>query len=153
MTATMSRTCGAPPDIHGWLQRWYAMWNGELDLAHELIAPQLLMHLPKVGMPPPSAVHDAATMSHWIGLFRSSYSHAHFACELGPFISENILTARFRFTGTWMGGRPTSATAPPGTAVDFAGVDMLRFERGRVAEYWLTDDQLDLYAQVGAQAS
>jgi hypothetical protein len=135
------------------IDRWLGMWNGDLELAREIIAPRLTIHLPQVGMPPESAVHDPDSMAGWIGLFRSSYSTARFDCELGPFVDGDHLISRFRFTGVWTGGRPAIATAAPGTAVNFAGVDILRLEQGRVAEYWLTDDQLDLYGQLGAVRS
>jgi hypothetical protein len=137
-------------DAAAFVTRWLTMWNGELDLAEEIIAPALTVHLPQVGMPPAATVHDPKTMAAWIGMFRGSYSQAHFQCELGPFADGEHIVSRFRFTGVWAGGRPAIATAPAGTAVNFAGVDILRLEGGRVAEYWLTDDQLDLYDQLGA---
>lgn len=133
-----------------WLDTWYRMWNGRTDLAYELIADELTVHLPRFGMPPEHTVHDPRTMRRWIELFRSSYRSARFTCELGPFTVGELILARFRLEGIWEGGRPTTATALPGTSVSFAGMDIVRFEHGRVREYWLTDDQLDLYAQLGA---
>lgn len=132
------------------LQRWLRMWNGELDLAETVIAPKLTVHLPQYGMPPAASVHDPASMAHWIGLFRGSYSRATFTCALGPFVVGDTMVSRFWFSGVWAGGRPAVATAPAGTPVGFAGVDIVRLVDGQVAEYWLTDDQLDLYAQLGA---
>jgi hypothetical protein len=132
------------------LRQWLRMWNGELELAQEIIAPALTVHLPAFGMPPAQAVHDPATMASWIGMFRGSYSEAVFLCDLGPFSAGDFVISRFRFTGTWQGGRPATARAAAGTAVEFCGVDILRLEGGLIAEYWLTDDQLDLYAQLDA---
>jgi hypothetical protein len=126
------------------------MWNGELILAERIIAPALTVHLPAFGMPAPDTVHDPATMAAWIGMFRGSYSEATFRCELGPFSAGDFVISRFRFTGTWQGGRPAAAQAVPGTPTEFCGVDILRLEDGLIAEYWLTDDQLDLYAQLSA---
>ena len=83
-------------------------------------------------------------------MFRGSFATATFSCDLGPFSAGAFVISRFRFTGIWQGGRPPTATAASGTATEFFGVDILRLEEGRVAEYWLTDDQLDLYAQLGA---
>src|SRR5262249_30386857 len=82
------------------IDRWLTMWNGDLALAWEIIAPELTIHLPQVGMPPESTVHDPQSMAGWIGLFRSSYSTATFTCELGPFVDGEHLISRFRFTGT-----------------------------------------------------
>jgi predicted ester cyclase len=58
---------------------------------------------------------------------------------------------RWLFEGAWRGGRPPGATAAPGTRVRFHGHDILRVEGGHIAEYWLCDDLLDVYAQLGAQ--
>jgi hypothetical protein len=126
------------------------MWNGELEIAEAIIADKLTVHIPRFGMPDPSMVHDPGSMAAWIGAFRGSFSEARFTCDLGPFPAGGFLISRFSFTGTWRGGRPPTATAASGTAVQFYGVDILRIDGGRIAEYWLSDDQLDLYAQLGA---
>src|SRR5579859_2215627 len=140
----------APDHIQLLQRQWLRMWNGELAIAEQIIAPKLTVHLPKFGMPSPSLVHDPATMAGWIAMFRGSFSTATFSCDLGPFPVGAFIISRFRFTGVWQGGRPPMATAASGTATEFFGVDIIRLEEGLVAEYWLTDDQLDLYAQVGA---
>jgi hypothetical protein len=140
----------APDHIRQLNAEWLRMWNGELAIAARIIAPKFTVHLPKFGMPAPDQVHDPATMAKWIGMFRGSFSVATFACELGPFSAGDFIISRFRFTGTWEGGRPPAATAASGTATEFRGVDILRLADGLIAEYWLTDDQLDLYAQLGA---
>lgn len=140
----------APSHIQLMQRQWLRMWNGELEIAQKIIAPKLTVHLPKFGMPAPSNVHDPGTMAGWIATFRGSFSTATFSCDLGPFSVGDFLISRFRFTGIWQGGRPPTATCAGGTATEFYGVDILRLQEGRVAEYWLTDDQLDLYAQLGA---
>ncbi len=145
------RPAAAPRHVQELVSRWLAMWNGDLALAGDLIAADFRVHLPRFGMPAPELVHDPATMAWWIGMFRQSYApDAAFRCVLGPFAVGDHVISRFWFTGTWTGGRPAVAVAPPGTPVEFAGVDILRLDGGRIAEYWLTDDQLDLYAQLGA---
>lgn len=141
----------APSHIQLMQRQWLRMWNGELEIAEQIIAPKLTVHLPKFGMPAPNKVHDPGTMAGWIAMFRGSFSTATFSCDLGPFSVGAFIISRFRFTGIWQGGgRPPTATCASGTATEFFGVDILRLAQGRVAEYWLTDDQLDLYAQLGA---
>jgi len=51
-------------------------------------------------------------------------------------------------SGTYKGGFP-GAKAAPGTDIRFAGADFLRVENGKVIEYWLSADQLDLIKQLG----
>jgi len=130
--------------------RWLMMWNDDPRVAREIIAPDLTTHLPKVGMPPLGQVHDPVTMEAWVTAFRSSFESGTFRPLVGPLRVDNLLVCHWQFTGIWRGGHPPTATAPHGTPVEFRGVDMLRVHDGLVAEYWLTDNQLDLYAQIGA---
>jgi hypothetical protein len=44
----------------------------------------------------------------------------------------------------------SGATAAVGTPVSFGGIDLLRVEGGRFAEYWVSSDGLALMAQLGA---
>jgi len=50
--------------------------------------------------------------------------------------------------GTYAGGIPGSI-APAGTRIRFHGTDLWRVVDGRIREYWLSDDLLDLLQQVG----
>ncbi|QUH01513.1 ester cyclase [Saccharopolyspora erythraea] len=130
---------------------WSRIWNGEYELAYEVVSDGLRVNIPDHGMPDADTIHDPKTLTAWIAAFRSSFDDdARISGELGPFVVGDLALGRWVFNGVWQGGRPATATAEPGTPVTFRGVDILRFENGRIAEYWLTDDQLDLYAQLGA---
>lgn len=59
-----------------------------------------------------------------------------------------MIAGRWLASGTYKGGFPGS-TAEPGTQIKFAGADFLRIENGKIAEYWLSADQLDLLKQLG----
>lgn len=132
---------------------WTGLWNGTgLADPAEFIADDVTVHLPTFGMPPSSSLTTRDHVTGWIEGFRSCYGPgARFAAELGPWLAGGqFVVARWRFTGTWQGGVPATATAAPGTEVSICGVDILRLENGRIAEYWLSDDQLDLYGQLAA---
>jgi hypothetical protein len=45
------------------------------------------------------------------------------------------------------------ASAPAGTPIDFTGTDLLRTEHGRLSEYWLNSDTLQLVTQLQVTAS
>ncbi|MEU0965920.1 nuclear transport factor 2 family protein [Streptomyces sp. NPDC005917] len=134
-------------------ESWTGLWNGTggQDPA-EFIADNVTVHLPTFGMPPSASLTTRDDVTRWIAGFRSCYRPgARFAAELGPWlVGGQLVVARWRFTGTWQGGVPATATAAAGTEVSICGVDILRLENRRIAEYWLTDDQLDLYGQLGA---
>ncbi|GAA4321901.1 hypothetical protein GCM10023086_46830 [Streptomyces venetus] len=129
---------------------WSRLWNGDFAIADTILSRTMRVNIPQYGMPDPATLHDGPSVASWIAAFRSSFDDdARITGELGPFIVGDYAIGRWVFEGTWQGGRPAAATAPAGTRVTFRGVDILRFEDGRIAEYWLSDDQLDLYAQLG----
>lgn len=129
---------------------WSRLWNGDFAIADTILSRTMRVNIPQHGMPDPGTLHDGPSVASWIAAFRSSFDEdARITGELGPFIVGDYAIGRWVFEGTWQGGRPAAATAPAGTRVTFRGVDILRFEDGRIAEYWLSDDQLDLYAQLG----
>jgi hypothetical protein len=68
---------------------------------------------------------------------------------VGPLVDGDLVAARWIFRGRYNGTIP-GASAPPGTQVAFAGMDLLRARDGRFAEYWTSSDGLDLMAQLGA---
>ncbi|MER6030925.1 ester cyclase [Streptomyces sp. NPDC001851] len=130
---------------------WNRLWNGDYAIADDFVSRTMRVNIPRHGMPDPGTLTDGPQIAAWISAFRSSYEDdASITGELGPFFAGDYAIGRWVFRGTWKGGRPATATAGPGTEVTFRGVDILRFEDGRVAEYWLSDDQLDLYDQLGA---
>jgi hypothetical protein len=136
-----------------WL-RWMDLWNGDRTAAEEILAPELVLHLPKVGMPPAESIRTPRQFAKWVALFRESYGPAgRIRTTLGPFVSDDgHLIGRWEFRGAWTGHRPAGAKAEPGTEIVLRGADILRLDAsGRIAEYWLSDDLLDVYAAIGAE--
>lgn len=135
--------------------RWLEMWNGDYEAAEEIIAPKLTCHLMAHGSftrqaGDSSSVNSPAALLHVIKGFRAPFPDCRIATELGPFFTDDLIIARFRFTGTWDGSLPAGATAEPGTKVTMAGVDFLRLEDGQIAEYWLADNLIDVFGDLGA---
>ncbi|MEV3895235.1 phosphopantetheine-binding protein [Streptomyces anulatus] len=147
----MSRTTSGGHSPQELWNAWNRLWNGDYAIADDYVSRTMRVNIPEFGMPDPATLGDGPRIAAWIAAFRSSYDDdAAITGELGPFFVDDYAIGRWVFRGTWTGGRPATATVAPGTEVTFRGVDILRFEDGRIAEYWLTDDQLDLYAQLGA---
>ncbi|MFF0294309.1 ester cyclase [Kitasatospora sp. NPDC004614] len=133
--------------------RWMDLWNGDREIGRRILAPELTLHLPEVGMPPAASIRTPEDFVNWIALFRGSFREdARIRTTLGPFSCGDYLMARWEYRGVWTGGRPATATAPPGTGITLRGADIVRLDaQGRIAEYWLSDDLLDMYAQLGAE--
>jgi hypothetical protein len=150
----MGDTMATPPDRALW-ERWIDLWNGDFAAAADLVAEELTVHLPQHGMPDPASIGDSGALASWIVSFRSTFRDAEFTTELGPFSLDDggsrYVAGRWRCTARWdRGARPLGARAASDTGVAYAGTDFLRIDRdGRIAEYWLSDDLLDVYATLG----
>ncbi len=127
---------------------WTALWNGHLALADTIIAPGFTAHFAPMG-PSPTEVRGAQGIKHWIGSFLTAFSDARFATVVGPVIDGDHIAGRWLFTGTYQGGFPGAAPTAAGRRVEFAGMDLLRIEQGKLAEYWLCADVLPLLQQLG----
>lgn len=135
--------------------RWIDLWNGDFTAAADLVAEELTTHLPLYGMPDAASVGDGGGLASWIVSFRSAFRDAEFSTELGPFTLDGdgsrYVAGRWRCTARWDGGSgPAGARAASDTGVAYAGTDVLRIDGdGRIAEYWLSDDLLDVYTALG----
>ncbi|THA29724.1 MULTISPECIES: ester cyclase [Streptomyces] len=131
--------------------KWMELWNGRRERADEILAPGFVLHLPQYGMPDPATLRTSEQFVAWIDAFRSSYENARIRTDLGPFADGDHVIGRWIFQGSWQHGRPAGVTAAPGTPVTLRGADILRLDdTGRIAEYWLSDDLLDVYVGLGA---
>ena len=80
-----------------------------------------------------------------------SDTHLSASAPQGPLHDGDFLIGRWRADGHYAGGFP-GATAAEGTPIAFTGTDILRRHDGRLVEYWLNGDTLDLLRQLGAVA-
>jgi predicted ester cyclase len=139
------------PDDHRRLyDRWLLeLWHGDEAVAQEIVTPDFVVHQVR-GEPGESEATrgpDAAIELARMG--RSPFSEITFTVEVGPIVDGDMLAARWTGRGTYAGGIP-GASAPAGTEVSFGGIDIMRIEDGRLAEYWVSSDGLALMGQLGA---
>ena len=67
--------------------------------------------------------------------------------DVGPVVDGELVAARWTFTGSYVGGLP-GATAPTGTRATLVGMDLMRLQDGRIAEYWALSDAADMMDQL-----
>lgn len=137
----MARTRDGSDDLLVMYQRWIDMWNGEIDLADELMSPDCPIHQP------PNTFRGADGLRQMVGMGRAPFEDPVFAIEVDPIVEGNRLAARWTMTGRYRGGIP-GATASPGTEITFSGIDIWRVEDGRIVEYWVSSDGLHFMAQL-----
>ena len=124
-------------------RRWLELWNGDLGLADQLVAPDFVGSWPGR----PGLVHGPGELVETIRTSRALFLELRFAVEVGPVAGGGLVAARWISRGRYRGGMP-GATAPAGTQASFSGHDLLRVDRGRFAEYWVISEAEHLLAQL-----
>ncbi|WP_033337837.1 ester cyclase [Catenuloplanes japonicus] len=134
---------GTTEIIDGWLH----LWNGELDRAATLVTPEFRVHAAMPDGGDGAAVSGPDGLAGWIGQTRAAFSDLTFAVEVGPITEGDKIAVRWTVEGIYSGGFP-GAAAEIGTKVAFTGIDLLRTEGDRIAEYWVNSDMHVLLAQL-----
>ncbi len=129
--------------------RWVAFWNGNLGLAEEIIAADYSLHMSPMGGEDISIYSGPAGLAALVGGLHAAIEDLHFDIQVQPLFGDGMIAGRWIASGHYKGGFP-GAKAEVGTPVKFAGADFLRIENGKIAEYWLSADQLDLLSQLKA---
>ena len=79
---------------------------------------------------------------------RAPFTDIEVGLEVGPIADGDLVAARWFFAGAYAGG--LGVPAEEGTRVRFGGIDVMRAEGPKIAEYWVSSDGMDLMAQLGA---
>ncbi len=129
-------------------QSWSKLWNGNLAIADEIIAPNFVAHFAPMGSSP-SELRSPEGLKQWIGGSMAAFADYSFTTEVGPIVDEDKVAGRWIFRATYQGGMPGASPAAVGKQVEYAGMDLFRVEAGKIIEYWLCADILQLLQQVG----
>lgn len=125
------------------LRFYEEVWDrGNLEVADDVFALDYVRHdlRPTEAGPGPEGQKQIA------GSFRAAFPDLRFEVEL--VIAEgDYVAARWTASGTHAG--PWGDVEPTGRSVAFSGVNIFRFEGGRVAEIWNHRDDLGLREQLG----
>ena len=127
------------------IARFYEeVWaKGELAVADEVFAPDYVRHDLRAtdALPGPEGQKKVAAD------FRSAFPDLRFEIDLIVAEGEYVV-GRWTASGTHLG--PWGNVQPTGRSITFSGVNIFRFEEGKVAEIWNHRDDLGLLQQVGA---
>ncbi len=129
--------------------RWLGMWNGDLSLADDIVAAHCVVHYPGVPANTSDAADGIERVKATVKRARAPFERLIFSLDVGPIEDEGKVATRWTARGSYAGGLPGTQAAP-GTMVEFSGVDLLRLADGKVAEYWLSTDGLQMMQQLGA---
>jgi predicted ester cyclase len=129
-------------------KRWMEVWNGNLSIADEIIAPTFVAHFAPASTSPAS-VRGRDGLKQWIGGSAAAFTDYRFTTTVGPLADEDKVAGRWLFRGTYQGGVPGASPAAVGKQIEYAGMDLFRVEAGKIVDYWLCADILHLLQQVG----
>ncbi|MCU1641250.1 MAG: hypothetical protein JWN03_1525 [Nocardia sp.] len=111
--------------------RWTIMWNGDLALAQEIMAPEFTLRYAQPGASDYDDIHDPKAFAAQIESFHQQVPGLTFTPQGTPVVEMDD-------TGTGIIARPYGAQfdGPEGTRVDVSGTDILRTENGVIVEVW-----------------
>ena len=133
-----------PAENKALVRRFYEeAWDqGQLGVIDELFAENYLRHDLRPTQPAPGP----EGMRQITADFRAAFPDLRFEVEI-VIAEDEFVAARWRASGTHTG--PWGAVEPTGRRATFSGVNIFRFEGGKVAEIWNHRDDLGLMEQVG----
>ena len=111
-------------------EKWTQMWNGNLDLADEILSPTFKAHLTSDSTPPPAPVIDIPSAKAWINTIRSKTDALHYEIVLGPFRDEDFIAAYWRVTAT-LGDKKAVKV----------GTDFLKIKDGKITDCWTMNNR------------
>lgn len=133
-------------DGSGIMQRFYqeVLVGGNVALVDELIADDFIDHEePLPGQPP-----GKEGVVFYINAIRSAFPDLKVKTSEPALADGNLEAVHGILTGTHQGD--FVGIAPTGRNVEFAGIDIIRVQDGKVAEHWGVTDTLTLMQQIGA---
>ncbi|MGD9893119.1 MAG: ester cyclase [Dehalococcoidia bacterium] len=121
------------------------VWSqGNLDAVDEIFAADYLDHV--VQGPEPRVVQGPEAFKQVVATFRTAFPDLHYTIDDLIATGDKVVT-RFAARGTHRGA--FMGLAPTGKSIAYTGIDIGRFENGRLAEAWASYDALGLLQQLG----
>jgi steroid delta-isomerase-like uncharacterized protein len=134
-----------PSENKALVRRFYeeAWGQGKLDVIDEVFANDYVRH----DLRPTQALPGPQGQKRITADFRAAFPNLRFEVEI-LIAEDEFLAARWTATGTHSGRWGT--VEPTGRRATLSGVNIFRFEQGKVAELWNHRDDLGLMEQLGA---
>lgn len=119
------------------------VWDkGNLEVAHEVFVDDYVRH----DLRPSQALPGPAGQAKIAEDFRRAFPDLRFVVDL-LLGDGDLVAARWTATGTHTG--PWGSLDPTGNPATFSGVNIFRFDEGKVVEIWNHRDDLGLMTQLG----
>ncbi|MFN8511326.1 MAG: ester cyclase [Thermomicrobiales bacterium] len=125
-------------------KRWlWDLWQAaDLSVADEVLAPDFVDRMPLPGLPPGREGHNLALTTLHTAFPDWQFSLEHLVAE------GDMVTGHWVMTGIQSGPVAFLGLPPTGKAVRMAGIEIMRFVDGKIAEVWHLDDVAGLMMQL-----
>jgi predicted ester cyclase len=126
------------------LEQMDLLWNeGETAGIYDLFADEFIRSDPRLGI-----IEGPHGMTDYVQDLRGQYPDLQITF-LDHLFAGDKLVLHWRYQGTDIGDRPDRQSRPTGKRVDFSGVDILRFEEGKIVEDLAYYNLLAVLQQLG----
>jgi hypothetical protein len=93
--------------------RWLALWNGDLAVADEIVAPGFVAHFAPAGNSP-AEVRGPEGLKGWIGGALAAFEAYGFTTAVGPLAEGDLIAGRWVFRGRTGAASPGRRRTPSG---------------------------------------
>jgi steroid delta-isomerase-like uncharacterized protein len=122
----------------------YEVWNqGKLEVINELTAPKAIFHDPNV---PGGKFEGPQGYKQFVEIYRTAFPDVHFTIDDQIADGDKVVT-RWSATGTQKGA--LMGIPPTNKRSTVTGMDIGRFENGKLVESWASYDMLGMLQQLG----
>jgi hypothetical protein len=115
--------------------RWTALWNGDLTIGPDILAPDFRIHFGGViEGADTDGFRGPADLTAFIGAFRQRYERLSYRTAVGPIADVRAVegAAAGHVACRWL----ADSTDLAGVSSTKGGIDILRLADGRIAEVW-----------------
>lgn len=129
-------------------EKWLKAWNEDVSLLEDITDEGCIVHQARTDGKSSLENKGPDALKGIIQDGLALFDDAVMSVEVGPIEENSYVSARWTFTGKFNGEMP-GATAEAGTEMSFHGMDIFLIDNGKLAEYWVCSDALNLMEQMG----
>lgn len=129
-------------------QKWMDAWNKDLSNLDGIADEDCTVHQKRTDGRDSGQNKGQRALAEVITSGRHYFDDVEMTLEIAPVAEGDYVSARWNFTGTY-NGKMAGASAAAGTEMSFSGMDIFRIENGRIQDYWVSSDGIDLMTQLG----
>jgi hypothetical protein len=127
--------------------RWIALRNGSLSDVDGVLSPAVVAHFPHT-VTRAETTGGRSELLAWAAAVRSAFADFELSVQVGPILGVYLIAGRWELTGIVRSG---GHWGPSGTVITSSGIDIVRVEGGRIAEFWVNHDSFDFTRALAAR--